>query len=50
MDLRTNKLPSGRHKIDSFQADEVTFQGVEKPWEIIFGFLDIENSEIFEVA
>jgi hypothetical protein len=50
MDLRTHYLLSGRHKIDSFQVDEVTFQGVEKPWEFFFCILDIENSELVEVA
>jgi hypothetical protein len=50
MDFRTHYLPSGRHKIDSFQVDEVTFRGVEKPWDFIFCILDIENSELVEVA
>jgi hypothetical protein len=50
MELKTHNLPSGRHKIDSFQVDEVTFQGVEKPWEFIFCIFDIEISELVEVA
>jgi hypothetical protein len=35
MALRAHNLPSGRLKNDFVEVDEVMFQGVERPYELI---------------
>jgi hypothetical protein len=43
MALKTHNLPSGRLKKDFCEVDEAMFEGVERPYEIIFWILSIEN-------
>jgi hypothetical protein len=51
MILRTHNLPSGRLKKNYFgEFDEVFFQGVERPCELIFCILRIEKSDLDEVT
>jgi hypothetical protein len=37
-------------KNDFFEDDEVTIQDFKRPWVLIFGYLGIENSELFEIS
>jgi hypothetical protein len=37
-------------KNDFFEVDEVMIQDFKRPWELIFCYLGIENSELVEIA
>jgi hypothetical protein len=50
MTLRTHNLPFGRLKNDFGEVDEAMFQGVERPYELIFCILSIEKSYLGEVV
>jgi hypothetical protein len=50
MALRTHNVPSGRHKNDFGEVDESTFQGSERPYEVIFCMLSIEKSDLDEAG
>jgi hypothetical protein len=47
--LTTHIQPSRCVKNDLGEADEMMFQGVERPCEIIFDILFIEKSDLYEV-
>jgi hypothetical protein len=48
--LENSFPPSGRQKYDLSEVDKAMFQGVDKPWELIFYFLGIQKSTFNEVA
>jgi hypothetical protein len=50
MALRTHNLPSGRLKNDFVEVDEAMFQVVVRPYELIFCNLNIEKSDLDEIA
>jgi hypothetical protein len=50
MALRTHNLPSGRIKNDFREVDEAMLQGFERPYELILCILDIEKSNLHNVA
>jgi hypothetical protein len=49
MALWTHNLTSERKKNDFGEVDEAMFQGVQRPYELIFSIPSIEKSELNEV-
>jgi hypothetical protein len=50
MGPRNHNLPYRCPKNEFGEVDEAMFQGVERPWELILYFLDIEKSELDDVV
>jgi hypothetical protein len=50
MALGTHNRPTGRLKKRLGEVDEAMFHGVERPCELIFCILCMEQSELDEVA
>jgi hypothetical protein len=50
MALRTHNLSSRLLKKDIVEVDEVMYQGIQRPCELIFCILGVEKIDLEEVA